>query len=182
MAAVSRAFRAGAAAPQASAERAPADAAFRWGRLEARERLGRGAFGEVWRAWDPALEREVALKLARHDGRDRARWLDEASAEPTTVGAMWFQYRDEPLSGRGPGQGAEAVYGEHYAFGTTDDTDRPKYDLVTRMRVANIAAGRRRLGLTDPAGPGSGRKRVLAVDAAPDERGNGSGSHGNHSE
>ena len=115
-------------------------------------------------------------------GNAYARWLDEASAEPTTVGAMWFQYRDEPLSGRGPGQGAEAVYGEHYAFGTTDDTDRPKYDLVTRMRVANIAAGRRRLGLTNLVGPGSGRKRVLAVDAAPDERGNGSGAHGNHSE
>jgi hypothetical protein len=74
------------------------------------------------------------------------------------------------------------VYGEHYAFGTTDDTDRPKYDLVSRMRAANLAAGRRRLVLTDPTGPGSGRKRILAVDAAPDERGNGPATHGNHSE
>ena len=111
-----------------------------------------------------------------------SRWLAEASAEPTTVGVMWFQYRDEPLTGRGPGQGAQPVYGEHYAFGTTDVTDRPKYDLVSRMRVANITAARRRLALTDTAGTGSGRKRILDVDAAPHERGHGAAAHGNHGE
>lgn len=35
----------------------------RWGGLEIRERVGRGRYGVVFRAWDPALEREVALKL-----------------------------------------------------------------------------------------------------------------------
>ena len=34
-----------------------------WGPFELLERLGQGSFGEVHRAWDPALEREVALKL-----------------------------------------------------------------------------------------------------------------------
>jgi serine/threonine protein kinase/tetratricopeptide (TPR) repeat protein len=37
----------------------------RWGPLEIRDRLGVGQFGTVFLAWDPRLEREVALKLLR---------------------------------------------------------------------------------------------------------------------
>ena len=40
---------------------------FRWGHLEAVELLGSGAFGEVFRAHDPLLDRAVALKLRRTD-------------------------------------------------------------------------------------------------------------------
>lgn len=39
----------------------------RWGSLILLEHLGTGARGDVWRAWDPALRREVALKLLRDD-------------------------------------------------------------------------------------------------------------------
>jgi Tol biopolymer transport system component len=37
----------------------------RWGSLRILERVGRGRFGDVYRAWDPTLAREVALKLLR---------------------------------------------------------------------------------------------------------------------
>jgi eukaryotic-like serine/threonine-protein kinase len=40
---------------------------WRWGHLQVFERIGHGAFGDVHRAWDPRLDREVALKLLRSD-------------------------------------------------------------------------------------------------------------------
>ena len=48
-----------------------------WGHLKIEERLGAGAFGEVFRAWDSRLEREVALKLLT-SGRDPDVVLREA--------------------------------------------------------------------------------------------------------
>jgi hypothetical protein len=51
----------------------------RWGDLLLLERIGAGARAEVHRAWDPALRREVALKLL-HPGVDDAALLDEGRA------------------------------------------------------------------------------------------------------
>jgi serine/threonine protein kinase len=42
-----------------------------WGPLRIIERVGRGTFGDVYRAWDTRLDREVALKiLRRHELTD----------------------------------------------------------------------------------------------------------------
>src|SRR4029453_14488051 len=40
-----------------------------WGRLEIRREIGRGGFGTVYLAWDPLLERHVALKVLRAHAR-----------------------------------------------------------------------------------------------------------------
>ena len=39
----------------------------RWGPLIVFDKIGRGSFGDVYRAWDPRLDREVALKLIPED-------------------------------------------------------------------------------------------------------------------
>lgn len=41
-----------------------------WEHLTVLAEVGRGAFGRVYRAWDPALQTEVALKLIRVDTRE----------------------------------------------------------------------------------------------------------------
>ena len=77
--------------PAGEADPSLREPAFQWGFLRALDRIGEGSFGEVWRAWDPSLEREVALKLRRlsppsEGGPPLARtsdpatrhWLDEA--------------------------------------------------------------------------------------------------------
>jgi serine/threonine protein kinase len=54
----------------AAANAADAGALARWGGLTIREHVGRGRFGDVFRAWDPTIERDVALKLLREPIED----------------------------------------------------------------------------------------------------------------
>jgi serine/threonine protein kinase len=65
---VSRLHRSGGGAPAGAGERQGADAARTvvertWGNLRIRGPLGAGEYGEVYRAFDPGLRKEVALKL-----------------------------------------------------------------------------------------------------------------------
>lgn len=51
--------------PQHKAAGEPA--LFEWGHLKALEKLGSGSYAEVFRAYDPLLDREFALKLRRQE-------------------------------------------------------------------------------------------------------------------
>ncbi len=57
-------------------------ALFTWGHLQVLEKLGEGSFGEVFRAFDPLLQRDVALKLRRlgpsHQQGSGHRFVEEA--------------------------------------------------------------------------------------------------------
>src|SRR5688572_24143075 len=68
---------------QSSGSPADLDHVEAWGDLLLLERLRSGASGDVYRAWDPALRREVALKLLRSSGLggwESEDWLEEARA------------------------------------------------------------------------------------------------------
>ena len=65
-----------------------------------------------------------------------AHFLERALAEPSIVGLHWFQYLDEPVTGR-------LLDGENGHLGLVGITDRPFQGFVEAVRKANLAvAGR----------------------------------------
>ena len=61
----------------------PDDALHAWGRYRLLEKVGEGTFGSVYRAWDPELEFEIAIKILHRqvaDGRLKERLLREGRA------------------------------------------------------------------------------------------------------
>jgi serine/threonine-protein kinase len=77
LAALHRTLPNGSGPEAAGARRWPsAPAIGRWAHLELLARIAGGAFGHVYRAWDPQLEREVALKLLRSN--DATQIINEA--------------------------------------------------------------------------------------------------------
>jgi uncharacterized protein (TIGR03437 family) len=99
-----------------------------------------GARGFGWSPYTPAMTLSDSAS-----GDAYAQELASAAANRYVVGAMLFDYLDEPLTGRGNSAGignitSNLVVDENFAFGLVDVTDTPKYDLVNKVRAANIAA------------------------------------------
>jgi uncharacterized protein (TIGR03437 family) len=99
-----------------------------------------GARGFGWNQYAPLMTLSDSAS-----GDAYAQRLADIAANPYVVGAMLFDYYDEPITGRGNSAGvgnisSDLVVDESFAFGLVDVTDNPKYDLVNKVRTANIAA------------------------------------------
>lgn len=75
------------------------------------------------------------MEVPREEDRGPAydKFLDSALKEPSIVGVHWFQYLDEPLTGR-------LLDGENGHFGLVAITDLPYPGFVAAVRKSNLAA------------------------------------------
>jgi serine/threonine protein kinase len=147
-------------------------ALFEWGTLRILRPIGEGSFGEVFAAWEPALEREVALKLRRPE-TGVLRWLDEARSlarvrHPnvlTVFGAdlhqgragMWTELLggrslESELASRGPFAPAEAAHVVRDLCGALQAVHRAGL-VHGDLKAANVMLE-----------PGDGGARVVLMD------------------
>jgi hypothetical protein len=66
-------------------------------------------------------------------------YVEQAAAHPSVIGTHWFQWWDQPPTGR--------FDGENYNIGFVDVTDRPYRELIdaareTHKRIPDIHSGR----------------------------------------
>lgn len=113
------------------------------GHLEAAARLtrrpiliGEFHFGAPERGLAPSL---VQTRDQAQRGVAYRYYLEHAAANPAVIGAHWFQWLDEPNTGR--------MDGENYNCGLVDVTDRPYAELVdamlaTHQRLLHVHAGK----------------------------------------
>jgi eukaryotic-like serine/threonine-protein kinase len=64
--------------PDAAPPAAPAPSARHWRHIVLFDAIGSGAFGTVYRGWDPTLDRDVAIKLLRSSNGAASSPLEEA--------------------------------------------------------------------------------------------------------
>ena len=75
----------------------------------------------------------VAVAAEAQRGEAYARFVEAAVADPRIVGAHWFQYVDQPVTGR-------LLDGENSHVGLVGITDIPYGDFVRAVRAANDRA------------------------------------------
>ncbi|MFC3193388.1 tetratricopeptide repeat protein [Marinicella sediminis] len=67
IASIANAFKTQNQGHQVGVQTEPKSILFTWGHLQVKEKVGEGSYGEVFRAYDAVLDRDVALKLLKHD-------------------------------------------------------------------------------------------------------------------
>ena len=98
--------------------------------------IGEFHFGTPGRGLAPGL---AQTKNQKERGVAYRYYVENAAAHPALIGTHWFQWIDQPSTGRRDG--------ENYNIGMVDVTDRPYYELVnaareTHKRLSDIHSGK----------------------------------------
>jgi hypothetical protein len=88
--------------------------------------LGEFHFGTPGRGLGAGL---VQARDQRERGMAYKYYVEQAVANPSLLGVHWFQWLDQPVTGRPDG--------ENYNIGYIDGTDRPHWDFVAGVQQAH---------------------------------------------
>jgi hypothetical protein len=88
--------------------------------------IGEFHFGTPGRGLSASL---VQVRDQNQRGVAYRYYVENAAAMPGLIGAHWFEWMDEPNTGRGDG--------ENYNIGLVDVTDRPYAELVSALRATH---------------------------------------------
>jgi len=70
-------------------------------------------------------------------------YAEQALALPTLIGVHWFQWMDQPVTGR--------MDGENYNIGIVDGLDRPYWDFLDGAKLAHTRLLAVHAGLESPS-------------------------------
>jgi hypothetical protein len=98
--------------------------------------VGEFHFGVPGRGLAPGL---VQVRDMAERGVAYRYYVEQAASHPAFIGSSWFQWVDQPSTGR--------MDGENYHIGLVDVTDRPYTDLIeamktTHRRLQDVHSGR----------------------------------------
>lgn len=98
--------------------------------------IGEFHFGVPGRGLAPGLAQTVSQE---ERGVAYRYYVEKAASDPAIIGTHWFQWMDQPATGRNDG--------ENYNIGFVDVTDRPYYELInaakeTFSRILSIHSGK----------------------------------------